>query len=205
MPRPRSIKQLVDALQKLPGVGPRSGVRMAESILAMNYDDALELSRAVLRVKKSIIPCSVCCVHTEKDPCDICSDPDRDNGFICVVQEAEDVEAFERSRTHQGLYHVLGGLINPTRGIGPDKIRLFELYERVNAGNVREVLIATDPSVEGDATAAHIYQKLKGADVRLTRPARGIPMGADIDYLDGQTLKQAFSARLDLLKSDHED
>ena len=182
----------------LPGVGPRSARRMADAILAMNYDDALELSRAVLRVKKSITKCSICCTHTERDPCDICSDTSRDHSFVCVVESAGDVEAFERSGGHAGVYHVLGGLIDTAKGIGPDRIAFRELLDRVEKGEVKEIMIATDTSVEGDATAAYLQKKLEGGEVRVTRPARGIPVGADLDYLDGETIKQAFSLRSEM-------
>jgi len=202
MARPYSINQLIEALQMLPGVGPRSAMRMAETILAMPYEDALELSRAVLRVKKAIKPCSVCFVHSDGDPCPVCSNPERDRSFICVVESADDVEAFERARSHPGVYHVLGGVINPSRGIGPDRIRMKELLERVKKGGVKEILIATDPSMEGDATASYILSQLRNSGVRVTRPARGIPMGADLDYLDGETLKHAYSSRMEITQDE---
>lgn len=198
MRRPRSLNQLVDALQKFPGVGPRTAQRMASAVLSMPYNDALEISRAVLRVKKTIITCSTCFTNTETDPCDICADEDRDKSFVCVVQDAEDVISFERAKSHPGLYHVLGGVINPNRGIGPEKIKVRELMERVSRGDVKEILLATDTSVPGDATAAYIISQLKGKGVKVTRLARGIPMGADIDYLDGETLQQAFYARREI-------
>lgn len=198
MKRPQSLKQLIEALQKFPGVGPRTAQRMAASILSMPYDDALEISRAVLRVKKTIVTCSKCYTFTETDPCDICSDEERDPAFLCVVQDAEDVISFERAKSHPGLYHVLGGAINPNRGIGPERVRIKELVERVSKGDVKEILLATDTSVPGDATAAYIISQLKGKNVKVTRLARGIPMGADIDYLDGETLQQAFYARREI-------
>jgi len=193
--RPQSLTQLIDALQMLPGVGPRTARRMADAVLSMKYDDALELSRSVLRVKKTIVNCNVCRIHTERNPCDICSDPERDHGFVCVVESSADVEAFEKAGSHHGTYHVLGGLINTTRGVGPEKIAVRELIDRVSEGKIKELLIATDTSVDGDATADYIRKELAGTDVRITRPARGIPVGADLDYLDGKTLQQAFNRR----------
>jgi recombination protein RecR len=198
MSRPRSIQKLIEELQKLPGVGPRSAQRMAESVLGMDYEDAREIARAVLRVKKLVKPCSVCFFYTEQDPCHICSDTGRDRSFICVVEANEDVVAIERSKTHNGVYHVLGGNLNLTRGVGPEKIRLQQLFDRVRKGGVNEVLIATNPTLEGETTANYIVKNLKPANVRLTRPARGLPRGADIDFLDGETLSQAHSARQDI-------
>lgn len=205
MKKPESLKQLIEALQKFPGVGPRAARRMATSVLFMKYDDALELSRAVLRVKKKIVSCSICNAFTESDPCDICSDDERDHGFICVVQNDEDVEAFERAKSHSGVYHVLGGAINPNKGHGPERIKARELFERVSSGDIREILLATDTSVAGDATAVYLLSRLRKSNVRVTRLARGIPMGADIDYLDGETLCQAFSARRELSAPEEEE
>ena len=198
MNRPQSLKKLIEALQKLPGVGPRSAQRMAESVIGMDYESAREIARALVRVKKNIRPCSTCFIHTEQDPCEICSDPDRDRSFICVVENSEDVLAFENAGSHNGLYHVLGGTLNPTRGVGPEKIRLRELFDRVSEGGVKEVLIATNPTLEGETTAAHIVKHLKRAGVRLTRPARGLPRGADLDYLDGETISHAYRARQEM-------
>lgn len=198
MNRPRSIAALMEALQKFPGVGPRTAQRMADAALEMEYDDALEISRAVLRVKKTIVNCAICGIHTERDPCDICDSSERDGGFICVVEEDEDVYAFERAGTHPGVYHVLGGVIKANKGVGPEKLRIGQLVERVRGGGVKEILIATDPSLSGETTAAYIIKLLKDTGVRITRPARGIPTGADLDYLDGETLSQAYRERKDI-------
>jgi recombination protein RecR len=199
MNRPKSIQQLIGDLQKLPGVGPRSAQRMAESILAMDYESARELARSIVRVRKNVHPCPICFFYTEDDPCSICSDPNRDKSFICVVEENEDVVAFERASVHSGLYHVLGGALKPSRGIGPERIRLQELFDRVRKGGVNEVLIATNPTLEGETTANYILKHLKSSNVRMTRPARGLPRGADIDYLDGETLSQAHGARRQII------
>ena len=202
MSRPLSLTQLIDALQKLPGVGPRSAQRMAESILRMDYDSAREIARSIVRVKRSVHPCAICFNHTEQDPCEICANPERDASFICVVEASEDVVAFERAKSHPGVYHVLGGTIHPTKGIGPDRIRLQELFERVKKGGVREILIATNPSLEGETTASYIMEHLKDTSVRLTRPARGLPRGADLDYLDSDTISHAYQARQEIKQGD---
>ncbi|MEW5945275.1 MAG: recombination mediator RecR [bacterium] len=195
---PKPMRMLMDAFKKLPGIGPKAAYRMAVSILGMPYEEAREIARAIMLVKKSIALCSVCCNFTDVDPCLICSDGNRDQGFICVVEEPEDVEALERGGSHPGVYHVLGGRISALEGVGPEKLRVRELFERVKKGGVREVLIATDPNVEGEATAMHIARELKTLGVRATRPARGIPAGADIKYIDGDTLSQALRARQEL-------
>ncbi len=199
MNRPRSLATLIEALQKFPGVGPRTAQRMADAVLSMDYEAAREISRAVLRVKKTIVNCSVCGIHTERDPCDICDNAARDRGFICVVEEDEDVFAFERSGAHPGVYHVLGGVIKANKGVGPDKLRIGQLAERVREGGVREILIATDPSLYGETTAAYIIELLKDTGIIMTRPARGIPTGADLDYLDSETLSHAYTERKEIM------
>jgi len=168
---------------------------MAESIVKMDYETAREMARAIVRVKKSISPCSSCFVNTEQNPCEICSDPERDHTFICVVEASEDVIAMESSKSHNGLYHVLGGNMNVVKGIGPDKIRVKELLDRVRSGGIKEVLIATNPTLDGETTASHIARQLTGMGIRVTRPARGLPRGADLDYLDGETLSHAYKLR----------
>ena len=195
MDHSKPIKRLIQAFKSLPGVGPRSAQRMAWHILESDYDQARELARALVSVKKNIRPCSVCFNYTDTDPCVICDDETRDRSVVCVVETTEDVVALERSGGHTGLYHVLGGTIRPTAGIGPDKIRVRELLERIKEGAVEEVILATNPTVEGEATAIHIAEELAKHDVRVTRLARGIPMGADLDFLDGDTLAKALQAR----------
>ncbi len=195
MKRPLSLQKLIDALRKLPGVGPRSARRMAEAVLAMDYEEAREIGRAIVRAKKAIRPCSVCGIDTEQDPCEICSDETRDRSFVCVVESAEDVIAFESSGSHEGVYHVLGGTINYTRGSGPEKLNLASLFSRAGAGGIKEVLIATNPTLEGESTAAYIVKRLKNTGIKLTRPARGLPRGADIDFLDSETISIAHKER----------
>ncbi|MFA6448014.1 MAG: recombination mediator RecR [bacterium] len=202
MSRPQSLDQLITALQHLPGVGPRSAQRMAESIIRMDYERARDIARSIVRVKKDIHPCSVCFNHTEQDPCVICANTDRDSSFICVVEASEDVIAFERAKSHPGVYHVLGGTIHPTKGLGPDRIRLQELFNRVQKGGIKELLIATNPSLEGETTASYIMENLKTYGVRITRPARGLPRGADLDYLDSDTISHAYQARQEIKSGD---
>jgi recombination protein RecR len=192
------LEELITALQNLPGVGPRSAQRMAESILRMDYELARELARSIVRAKKNVRSCSICFNHTEQDPCAICADTERDRSFICVVEASEDVVAFERSKAHTGVYHVLGGTINPTKGIGPERIRLKELADRAAKGGIKEILIATNPTLEGETTAAYIMKQLSASGALLTRPARGLPRGADLDYLDSDTISHAYQARQEI-------
>jgi len=172
---------------------------MAESILGMDYEAAREIGRAIVRVKKAIITCEICFMNSEESPCEICSDSDRDHSFICVVEKSEDVLSIERSASHNGVYHVLGGAVAPTRGISPDKIRISELVDRVEKGGINEVLIATNPTLEGETTAAYIVKKLKSTGVKLTRPARGLPRGSNLDYLDEETISHAHISRQEII------
>ncbi len=198
MKRPQSLDDLITSLQNLPGVGPRSAQRMAESILKMDYELARELARSIVRARKSIHPCSICFNHTEQDPCEVCADEDRDRAFICVVEASADVVAFEKSKAHPGVYHVLGGTINLGKGFGPERIRIKELIGRVSKGGIREILIATNPTLEGETTASYIIQQLASSGVLLTRPARGLPRGADLDYLDSDTISHAYQERREI-------
>lgn len=198
MEYPKPITRLIEAFRKLPGIGPRSAQRMAWHVLEGNYDAAVELARAVVGVKKSINRCSLCGYYTENDPCSVCSDVSRDKSMICVVESAEDMLAIERAGGYGGLYHVLGGTISPTAGRGPDAIRAQELADRVRGGNIQEIIIATNPTIEGEATTLYLVEMLQPFSVRITRPAHGIPMGADLDFLDGDTLTRAMKSRAEM-------
>ena len=200
---PKPINQLVEAFKKLPGIGPRAARRLAWHIVDAPYSQAVELARAIVRVRKSIKPCSVCCNYTDTDPCAVCGDPARDRSVVCVVEAPEDVAALERAGWRQGVYHVLGGTINTSSGRGPENLRIKELLERVKTGEVKEVLLAMDPSVEGETTALYLAKMLKPLGVRLTRPARGIPANADMDFLDNDTLTGAMRSRQDILPEEH--
>lgn len=191
----RPINRLVSALKKLPGVGPRSAQRMAWHVLDAPYEEVVELARALVRAKKGIGRCGVCCNYTDADPCPVCADPKRDAALVCVVEAPEDVTALERAGGYNGLYHVLGGAISATRGKGPERLSIEPLVKRIAGGGVREVILATNPTLDGDTTALYVAEKLEPFKVRLTRPARGLPGGADIDYLDGDTLTRAIQSR----------
>lgn len=199
---PKPMARLVEAFRKLPGIGPRSARRMAWHIVELPYDEAVELARALVLVKKSIKPCPECYNYTDSEPCEICADAARDKGRICVVEAPEDVAAFERAGGHNGVYHVLGGSLNPSSGKGPDKIRAAELLKRVETTAPSEIIIATNPTAQGEATAAYIARMLKPTGVRITRPARGIPAGADMDALDNDTLSDAMHSRRDYSSGD---
>lgn len=197
---PPSVTRLIDALSQLPGIGPKSASRLAFFLLRSPAETSLALADALRDLKARTRLCSVCFNITEGDPCPICADPSRDHGLICVVEEPLDVAAIERSRVYRGVYHVLHGVISPINGIGPDDLRIEELVSRVRraaeAGQpVREVILATNPTVEGEMTASFIQRKLAGLSVSVTRLARGLPVGGDLEYADEITLSRALEGR----------
>lgn len=197
---PPSVTRLIDALSQLPGIGPKSASRLAFFLLRSPAETSLALADALRDLKARTRLCSVCFNITEGDPCPICADPSRDHGLICVVEEPLDVAAIERSRVYRGVYHVLHGVISPINGIGPDDLRIEELVSRVRraaeAGQpVREVILATNPTVEGEMTASFIQRKLAGLSVSVTRLARGLPVGGDLEYADEVTLSRALEGR----------
>ncbi len=194
---PASVTRLIDELSRLPGIGPKSAARLTYYLLRAPDENVLALAQALRELKGSTRTCSVCYNITENDPGPICSDEKRDRGLICVVEEPLDVVAFERTEHYRGLYHVLHGAISPVEGIGPDQLRISELVERVSHGGVREVIMATNVGLEGDATALYIQRRL-GGTVRLTRLARGLPVGADLEYADSITLSGALEGRRDM-------
>jgi recombination protein RecR len=187
--------RLIDELRRLPGVGRKTAQRLAFHLLKVSKEEALALSEAIAEAKEKVRLCSVCFGITEKDPCGICSDKNRDPKTLCVVEEATDVLAFERTADFKGKYHVLGGSLSPLDGIGPEQIRVRELLERVNGESVREVIIATNPNAEGEATALYIARLVRPLDVKVTRIARGLPVGSDIDLADEVTLSRALQGR----------
>ena len=189
------IAQMVNQLSKLPGMGQKTAQRLAYHIVSMPEEQVRELAAAIFNGKKQTHFCSICGNYTVDDPCPLCSDDARKNGQLCVVRDPRDVIAMERTHSYQGLYHVLGGVISPMRGIGPDDIRIRELVERLEAGGFTEVILATNPDVEGEATASYIARLIKPLGVRVTRIAHGIPVGADLEYTDEVTLSLAFSSR----------
>lgn len=197
-----TVQRLIDELSKLPGVGPKTAQRLAFHLLKLSPDEALPLAHALIEVKEIVRFCRQCFNLTEQELCAICLDPNRDTGTICVVEEPNDLISIERTHEYRGLYHVLGGALSPLDGIGPDRLHLAELFERVRSGNVHEVIIATNPNTAGEATALFISEELRpltaGGALRITRPAAGLPMGGDLEYADEVTLSRALQGRRDL-------
>ena len=190
-----AVQDLIDELGRLPGVGPKSAQRIAFHLLAAEADDVERLASTLLRVKNEVKFCSICGNVSEADICRICSDVRRDLTVICVVEEPKDVVAVERTREFRGRYHVLGGAISPIDGIGPDDLRIRELLTRLRDGVVTELILATDPNLEGEATATYLARLLSPMGLTVTRLASGLPVGGDLEYADEVTLGRAFSGR----------
>ena len=193
------VSRLVDELHKLPGIGPKTAQRLAYYLIRMPDDEARALAEAIGAVKDRIVLCTRCFDITEADPCNVCQDTSRDRTRICVVEEPLDVRALERTRSYDGLYHVLHGVISPINGIGPDNLRIRELLERLKVDgptpSIGEIVIATNPNVEGEATAMYLQRLLADLGTRITRPARGLPVGGDLEYADEVTLSRAMDGR----------
>ncbi|ACL38690.1 recombination protein RecR [Pseudarthrobacter chlorophenolicus A6] len=194
-----AVQELIDELGRLPGVGPKSAQRLAFHILEADPQDMKRLVEAITTVKDRVKFCTVCGNVTEQELCNICRDPRRDPALICVVEESKDVLAVERTRSFRGRYHVLGGAINPIAGIGPEQLRIRELLTRLNDGAIQEVIIATDPNLEGEATATYLARMLKTIGIAVTRLASGLPVGGDLEYADEVTLGRAFEGRRNAL------
>ncbi len=192
---PEVVNRLIDELSKLPGVGPRTASRLAFFLLKAPREQVEALATAMLQVKDRIRLCSVCFNITEVEPCTLCTDPQRERGRICVVEDPLDVIALERTGSYRGLYHVLHGTISPMEGIGPDRLRIKELVARVRLEEVEEVILATNPNLEGEATAMYIARLLVPTGVKVTRLARGLPVGSDLEYADEITLARALEGR----------
>lgn len=188
-------ERLTAALKRLPGIGPKQAERLTLHLLRAPSAEAEALSEAITRARADARLCARCGDFTDEKMCRICSDSERDATLICVVSEPQDVAAFERTRAFHGLYHVLHGALSPLEGLGPDRIRVRELLERLRDGSVREVVLATNPDTEGEATALFLSQQIKSLPVKITRIAHGVPLGGDIDYLDERTLSHAMSGR----------
>jgi recombination protein RecR len=200
-----AIEDLVTELAKLPGIGRKTAQRLTFFLLKQPAETATRLAEAIRSVRERVTACGVCGTLTDADPCAICRDPRRDASLLCVVEEAADVTAIERAGRFRGRYHVLGGRLSPLEGIGPEALRLDRLVDRVANGGgegVREVIIATNPSMEGEVTATFLQQLLRPTGVRVTRIARGLPVGGDLEYADGVTIAQALLARRDMMESD---
>jgi recombination protein RecR len=192
------VARLIEELHRLPGVGPKGAQRLAYHILRASAEEARALAEAIVEVKERIRLCSVCQNTTDRDPCLICADEARDRGIICVVEEPLDILAIERARGFKGLYHVLHGAISPMDGVGPEQLKVRELLGRLKDGAVQEVIMATNPNLEGEATAMYVGRLLQPLGVKVTRLARGLPMGGDIEYADDLTLARALESRQEL-------
>lgn len=192
------VARLIEELHRLPGIGPKSAQRLAYHILRAPRTEAQALADAIVEVKDKITLCSSCQNTTDVDPCLVCSDEARDRSVICVVEEPLDILAMERTRGFKGLYHVLHGSISPMDGVGPEQLKVRELLERLRDGTVHEVIMATNPNLEGEATAMYVSRLLQPIGVRVTRLARGLPMGGDLEYADDLTLSRALENRQEL-------
>ncbi len=195
---PPPLSRLIQELVKLPSVGEKTATRLAFHLLRTDRRDVEQLADALLKMRNEIHLCSVCLGLAADDPCTLCQDPQRDSDTICIVAQPADVIALERSGGFKGRYHVLHGCLAPLDGIGPEQLRISELLRRLEAGSVREVVIATNPTVEGEATALYLSKLLKPLGVRVTRIAHGLPMGADVEYADSLTLGKALEGRRDM-------
>lgn len=194
----KPLNKLINELSKLPGIGGKTAQRLAFHILSMDDKDALELAESIRNAKTSMTYCSVCGNLTDTDPCAICSDESRDRSVICVVESPKDVVAMEKIREYRGYYHVLHGAISPMDGIGPDDINLKSLIMRLQNEDVQELIIATNPNIEGEATAMYIARLIKPSGIKVTRIAHGIPVGGDLEYADEVTLLKAMEGRREL-------
>lgn len=195
---PEPIARLIEEFARLPGIGPKSAQRLAYHVLRAPEDEALALARALGDVKRRIVFCGSCFNITEDDPCALCADDQRDRALLCVVEQPLDVLVVERTGGYRGLYHVLHGALNPIEGVGPDQLRVRELLARAEGGGVAEVIMATNPSLEGEATSMYLQRLLQPLGVRVTRLARGLPSGADLEYMDDLTLARALEGRQEL-------
>jgi recombination protein RecR len=195
-----AIEELVAEFAKLPGIGRKTAQRLTYFLLKQPREEAARLARAVAALGERVRACSRCGNLTEADPCAICADPRRDQGMVCVVEEASDVLAIERAGEYRGVYHVLGGRLSPLDGVGPEQLNIAALVQRVeNGGHVREVILATNPSVEGEATAHFLERLVAKPGIGVSRLARGLPVGSELEYADGETIAQAIAARRPLV------
>ena len=195
VPTSEPLSRLVEELNRLPGIGPKMAQRLAYFLLRAPGDQALALAEAIRVVKERVVLCSVCQNITDQDPCAFCRDENRDRSQLCVVEEPLDILALERSGAYKGLYHVLHGVLSPMDGIGPQDLKIKELLPRLRSGEVKEVIVATNPNLEGEATALYLQRLLAPLGLRLTRLARGLPVGADLEYADEVTLSRALEGR----------
>jgi recombination protein RecR len=192
------IEKLIDEFRRLPGIGPKSAQRLAYSVLRRSMEDAERLSRAIVEAKEKIRYCSICNNFSDRDPCHYCSNPARSNETICVVEEPNDILAVEKTREYRGRYHVLHGVLSPINGMGPENLMLENLLERLREGNVKEIILATNPNVEGEATAIYLAKLLKPIGLKVSRIALGLPVGSDLEFADEVTMSKALEHRHEL-------
>ena len=195
---PEPISRLIDSFMKLPGIGPKTAARLAFFVLTMKEDTVSNFAKALIDAKRNLMYCSQCGHITDIDPCHICQDKQRDDSMICVVQDPKDVIAMEKMRDYQGLYHVLHGAISPMDGVGPEDINVASLLTRLQDERVQELILATNPTIEGEATAMYISRLVKPSGIRTTRIAHGLPVGGDLEYADEVTLSRALEGRREL-------
>ncbi len=196
------VQRLIDELAKLPGIGPKTAQRLTFHLLRLPKKEALPLAEALVEMKEVIGFCSTCFNLTDQDQCAVCRDPRRDTSLLCVVEEASDIISVERTHEYRGLYHVLGGALSPIDGVGPEHLHLAELFARVREGSIKEIIVAANPNLQGEATALFIAEELRdmvaSGALRITRPAAGLPVGGDLEYADEVTLGRALRGRCDL-------
>ena len=198
VPTAQPVARLIEELHKLPGIGPKSAQRLAYYLLRIPEEQARSLAEAIVAVKERVILCSVCQNITEADPCSICQDQGRDRGRVCVVEKPLDILAVERTRRYTGVYHVLHGVLSPMDGVGPEDLKIKGLMERLKEGSVTEVILATNPNLEGEATAMYLNRLVASLGVKVTRLARGLPFGSDLEYADEVTLTRALEGRQEI-------
>ena len=191
-----ALEELTESFSRLPGIGKKSATRIAVHILKTDESYAQNLAQQLLTLLERIHPCSICGAFTEKDTCEICSDPSRERNLLCVVEQPQDVQTIEASREYHGLFHVLGGVIAPLEGIGPEQLSFCSLVERVKNENIQEVIIATNPTIEGDTTALYVKKLLSELNIAVSRLASGLPVGGDLEYADKLTLQRSFRGRI---------
>ncbi|OIJ16232.1 recombination protein RecR [Anaerobacillus arseniciselenatis] len=198
MQYPEPISKLIEGFMRLPGIGPKTASRLAFFVLDMKEDDVLDFAKALVNAKRNLTYCSVCHNITDADPCYICEDQKRDKSVVCVVQDARDVIAMEKMKEYDGLYHVLQGAISPMDGVGPEDIKIPELLKRLQDDTIQEIILATNPNIEGEATAMYISRLVKPTGIKVTRIAHGLPVGGDLEYADEVTLSKAIEGRREL-------
>jgi len=195
---PEPISKLIDSFTKLPGIGPKTAVRLAFFVIDMNDDDVVDFAKALISAKRELAHCSICGHITDQETCTVCQDHTRDDSIICVVEDSKDVIAMEKMREFNGKYHVLHGSISPMDGIGPEDINVPSLIQRLKDNDVKEIILATNPNIEGEATAMYISRLVKPSGIRATRIAHGLPVGGDLEYADEVTLAKSLEGRREL-------